>query len=153
MRTSNSNRVRALFLALAVGLAAVVAQAVPAAAATLWHCGNKTCTVVTSAPAGGVQVLDRATNRIATLYNGNSVHLVGWGIDHSARCGRGNYYVWRISWYAGGTYHYGYIGDYYLATGDRTTWGEFPVRPGSSQGLGILWLGQGSGSCDVIELE
>ncbi|NUT50225.1 MAG: hypothetical protein HOV94_23390 [Saccharothrix sp.] len=50
----------------------------------LWYCspfGNGrtyTCTTITSAPAGGVQVYDWYDGQIYTLHNGNSVALQYW---------------------------------------------------------------------------
>jgi hypothetical protein len=123
----------------------------------LWQCKpfddnlQYACTTITSAPAGGVQVLDRSTNQIYTLHNGNSVALYAWAKDTSGQCGiGGNDYVWMIDWQNAGR-HWAYIGDHYLNTGDVPNWNNFPDRLG--------WLGNkkhalgfGSGTCDVLHI-
>lgn len=126
-----------------------------AANPVLWQCQpfgggiNYACTKITSAPAGGVQVLDRNSGIIYTLYNGNSVALWGWSIDNSGHCGvAGNPYVWSIVWQNAGN-HYAYIGDHYLKTGDVEDWNDFIDHRGN---LGNEAHNQGygnSGTCDV----
>lgn len=148
-------RLRAALIALAVGIVAVVAQAVPASAANLWHCGNGVCTTITSAPRTGVYVKDRLHNLAFNwiLHNGNSVKLVGWGVDRSNQCGGSSGYVWLIFWtLEDGSTHSAYIGDHYLATGNSSYWAHFPVTPGSSTKLNDRYLGEGRGECDDITL-
>ena len=121
----------------------------------LWQCKPFTddlqyaCTTITSAPAGGVQVLDRSANQVHTLHNGDSIALWAWAKDTSGQCGvGGNPYVWIVDWQNAGR-HWAYIGDHYLNTGTVRNWNDFPDRWG--------WLGNqkhdlgfGSGTCDVF---
>jgi hypothetical protein len=95
-------------------LLAIVLTPSPAGAvgAGLWHCSpfgdgqTYACTTITSAPSGGVQVLDRISGQIYTLRNGNSIALEVWWTDTSGRCGvGGNSYVWVVGWQNQG-YHY-----------------------------------------------
>jgi hypothetical protein len=130
-------------------------RAVSAVGSGLWHCSpfgdnfTYACTTITSAPAGGVQVLDRVSNRIYTLYNGNSIALWAWYKDTSGRCGvGGNSYVWWILWQNQG-YHYAYIGDHYLNTGPVSNWNDFTDTWGNL-GNDLHYFGTGSGTCDVF---
>ena len=123
----------------------------------LWHCSpfgddlTYACTTITSAPAGGVQVLDRQTGQIYTLHNGNSIALWGWYKDTSGQCGvHGNPYVWVIAWQNAG-FHTARIGDYYLNTGNVANWNNFPDRWGHL-GDENHFFGFGSGTCDVFRL-
>ncbi|MEV6298227.1 hypothetical protein AB0M02_02350 [Actinoplanes sp. NPDC051861] len=135
----------------------MVATTGPAGAAgrSLWNCspfgeGYKyACTTITSAPAGGVQVLDRYTNQIYTLRNGNSIALLSWYNDTSGQCGVfGNPYVWIIAWQNQG-YHQAFIGDYYLATGRASTWKLFTDDWGAL-GNRAHARGDGTGTCDIF---
>ncbi len=132
-------------LLLSAGIGVV--QASPAQAANLWPCyiaeTNGTCTTITSAPSSGVQVKDRYSGAVITLYNGNSVQVVGWGIDPSYRCGVNNGRFWKIRWEPRpNVLRWAYIGDWYLATGHPSTWQhKFPK------------LGTGyNGTCDVMKV-
>ncbi|MFB4296661.1 hypothetical protein [Actinomadura sp. NTSP31] len=65
-----------------------------ATGAGIWNCspGNGftyACTTITSAPASGVQVLDRDFNVVVTLHNGDNVAIDSWGKDTSGLCGVG----------------------------------------------------------------
>jgi len=125
-------KVVSTWTSLVMGFAALVVlgSATPASAATLYQCDpygtaySFACTRVTSAPSSGVAVKDRASGRTFRLYNGNSVVLLGWGVDPYGLCGvNGDPYVWRIGWVDSAGYHrHAMIGDYYLATGTYSTW-------------------------------
>jgi hypothetical protein len=131
-------------------------------AASLFHCTVpdyyppgytwETCTVITNAPASGVQVLDRSYNKVVTLYNGNTVYLGYWLIDQSGRCGiNGDPYVWVIWWRSPtSAAHWAYIGDWYLATGSASTWKPFPLKPNDPRIWGNEGGGTVSGACNVI---
>ncbi|MBP2327456.1 hypothetical protein JOF56_007841 [Kibdelosporangium banguiense] len=134
-----------------------------AAGAVLWECwpfsGNEqfACTTITSAPAAGVQVLDHNTGQIYTLRNGNSVALWSWSKDKSGQCGvYQNEYVWIIAWQNAG-FHWAYIGDHYVKTGEVPDWNDFPDSldhlgyPGLRGHLGDRYHdgGTGRGTCDI----
>jgi hypothetical protein len=150
-KSSWRSRAGVLVAVLTSSLAALVLGAPAAHAATLSVCRpwntNRACTVVTSAPAGGVQVLDRTVNRVVTWQNGTSVALETWYTDIGHQCGiNGDDIVWRVNWRKpDGTGGVAYIGDYYLDTGSRANWSNFTVDGVPlSQHNG----GRGRGSCD-----
>lgn len=134
----------------------ITPRAASAASPVLWECkpfssASEVCTVITSAPAGGVQVLDRFSDRIYTLYNGNSVAVYWWYIDTSGGCGvHGNQYVWVIAWQNNG-YHWAYIGDHYLKTGEVWHWQPFTNFKGGTLG-NDNYGGRGSGTCDIFSV-
>lgn len=112
---------------------------------------TRVCTQITGAPASGVQVLDNTSNRITTLYNGDTVYLNHWSRDRTGLCGvNGDSYVWNIGWIStSGGFRSAFIGDYYLATGSVDTWYWFRVDPRYDQVLGDYDQGWGGGTCDV----
>jgi hypothetical protein len=122
-------------LAAVISIAGGLVVSAPAAdaAPNLWVCRpftkNLACTVVTSAPAGGVQVLDRQVGHVVTWPNGTSVALDHWYTDFSHQCGiNGDDIVWRVVWRKpDGRGGFAYIGDYYLATGPESYWENFAV--------------------------
>jgi hypothetical protein len=70
-----------------------------------------------------VQVKDRYSGYIYTLYNGDSVVLASFNVDEYGLCGvNGDRTVWKVGWVSGGRTHLAVIGDYYLATGSFSTW-------------------------------
>jgi hypothetical protein len=140
-----------------VTVLAIVMTPSPAGAvgAGLWQCSpfgdgqTYACTTITSAPSGGVQVLDRISGRIYTLHNGNSIALQWWWTDTSGRCGvGGNSYVWVIGWQNQG-YHYAFIGDHYLNTGSVSNWNDYTDSRGNL-GNNAHYAGIGSGTCDIF---
>lgn len=129
-----------------------------AQAANLYHCDPSrsgytyVCTTVTSAPSSGVRVHERNFDYVKTLYNGNSVVLLGWGHDQYGRCGvNGDPYVWRIGWYDRHGRNLAMVGDYYVATGSRATWGSTADSWGrldnSTHSMGSA---AGPATCDLI---
>lgn len=120
-----------------------------AQAANLYHCDPSrsgytyVCTTVTSAPSSGVRVHERNFDYVKTLYNGNSVVLLGWGHDQYGRCGvNGDPYVWRIGWYDRHGWNVAMVGDYYVATGSRATWGSRRTRGADSTTRRTPWGAQ-----------
>ncbi|MEU8820824.1 hypothetical protein [Actinoplanes sp. NPDC048796] len=92
---------------------------------------------------------DQKTGAIKTLYNGNSVALFWWYTDSSGLCGvHGNPYVWMIAWQNDG-FHWAFIGDYYVKTGEEWHWKNFTNFQGGTLG-NDNYQGAGSGTCDVF---
>lgn len=123
------SKLNSVLLAVGLAVASTLAFATPASAATLFPCDpygtpySYLCTRVTSAPASGVQVYDRARGHVDTLHNGDSVVLLAWNLDDYGLCGiNGDPYVWKVGWVSRGVTHWGMIGDYYLSTGSYATW-------------------------------
>jgi hypothetical protein len=151
--TAIRSRVIGILLALAALLGASVAVAPASSAATLWYCpipnvGNEVCTVLTSLPGGTGQVLDRITGRTVTVHNGDSVYLGWYWNDSSSQCAvGGDAYVWEASWFdPNGRHHWGFVPDWYLATGSPSYWRDYPDPVG--QPLGGRFAGFGTGPCN-----
>jgi hypothetical protein len=144
-------------LAYLLGLllaAALISPAAAEASANLWHCSpfgdgyTYACTTVTGAPSTGVHVLDRTTGTVVTWYNGTSVALWEWAVDTGSSCGvNGDHYVWDVWWSAGGAWHWGVLGDWWLATGSVSDWNGYTDSWGNL-GNATHDAGSGSGTCD-----
>lgn len=150
-----------LLVASALAVTAVLASLTMSTAANagpngyqMWSCnGGDACTRVAGAPDGGVKVLDRTTNTAVTWRNGTSVWLGWWYRDRETpgKCGvGGDPYVWKVYWLdSSGHRHEAFIGDYYLATGSVSQWGNWPTANGGNY-FDDRFAGWGEGTCNVF---
>jgi hypothetical protein len=157
MKMTSSTILRRRVIGVVVGLAALLGASVAAApassAATLWHCflprtGTEVCTVFTSLPGGTGQVLDRVTGHTVTVHNGDSIYLGWYWNDSSGQCAvGGDPYVWEVGWFdPNGGHHWGFVPDWYLATGAPSYWRDY--LDAFQQPLGGRYAGYGTGPCN-----
>ncbi|MER7891704.1 hypothetical protein ABTX15_17935 [Micromonospora sp. NPDC094482] len=154
-----SGMLRRIVLASALAIASFLGSiALPATAHAstrgynLWNCTvageSGTCTTIVGTSPAGVKVYDHITRTVVTWYDGTSVQLGTWSWDTSKQCGTyGDQYVWKVWWYSNNSWHWAYIGDIWLATGDSDYWRNWPSP------WGPLWGfeegdGFGSGYCN-----